>query len=101
MSKRSYTRRTEEERIQDLVAKLEAVKARLEAKKLKDTPLQREWAKALKSLRKFIQAATDEGRKDLALSAEAFAAGLDRAIHMSPDEGSSRRRGRGSDADDN
>ena len=36
--------------------------------------LQREWIKTQKSLRRFIQVASDEKRSDLALSAEAFAA---------------------------
>lgn len=96
-AKRSYTRRTEEERIQELEARLQEVKARLEAKKQRESPLQREWIKTQKSLRRFIQIASDEKRADLALSAEAFAAGLDRALGMSPEERSGRRRGRDED----
>ena len=94
MSKRSYTRRTEEERIHELEARLAQVKARLEAKKIKDSPIIREWAKSQRVLKKFIQAALDNGRQDLALSAEAFAAGLERSIHTNPDDHSPRRRGR-------
>lgn len=100
MTKRPYTRRTEEQRIQDLEAKLADVKAELESKKHKDSPLHREWDKALRSLRKFIQVASDCGRNDLALSAEAFSAGLERSIRMSGDDAGPRRRGRPSSFED-
>lgn len=91
MTKRTYTRRTEDDRIRELEAKLEEVKARLEEKKRMDTPLLREWMKARKVLRAFQQVAVDSNRSDLALSAEAFAAGLERSIHTNPDEPPRRR----------
>jgi hypothetical protein len=91
MTKRTYTRRTEDDRIRELEAKLEEVKARLEERKRMDTPLLREWMKARKVLRAFQQTATDSGRSDLALSAEAFAAGLERSIHTNPEEQTRRR----------
>lgn len=94
MPKRSYSRRTEEQRIQDLEAKLAEIKAKLESKKEQDSPLHREWAKAHRGLVKFIQVATDNARVDLALSAEAFAAGIQRSIRIDPDEREPRRRGR-------
>lgn len=100
MTKRSYTRRTTEQRLQELEAKLADAKARLEAEKERDSPLHKEWARTHKLLRKFIQTAMNEGRSDLAISAEAFTAGIERSIRMSPDEQNPRRRGRSSSLDD-
>jgi len=100
MPKRSYSRRTTEEKLHELEAKLATARARLEAEKERNSPLRRDWLKAQKALRIFIQTATDEGRSDLALSAEAFAAGTERSIRMSPDELNPRRRGRGAKDED-
>ncbi|MBL8859106.1 MAG: hypothetical protein JNL28_11405 [Planctomycetes bacterium] len=100
MPKRSYSRRTPEQRLHELEAQLAAARAKLESEKERNSPLRRDWTKAQKALRKFIQTATDEGRSDLALSAEAFTAGTDRSIGMSPEELSSRRRGRSSKHED-
>lgn len=96
MTKRSYTRRSTEERLRELEAQLADAKARLEVEKERDSPLHQEWAKTQKVLRKFIQTATDAGRSDLAISAEAFTAGIERSIRMTPEEQSPRRRGRSS-----
>lgn len=100
MSKRTYIRRTEEERIHDLEEKLAQVKARLEAKQNKNSPILREWARVQRVLKKFGQAAMDNGRQDLALSAQAFAAGLERSVHTSSNDSSPRRRGRPSNIED-
>jgi hypothetical protein len=101
MTKRSYTRRSEDERIAQLQAQIQKVKERLEAKKQKESPLLREWTKAQRSLRKFIQAAAENGRNDLSLSAEAFMAGLERSIRaVAPQDEGPRRRGRSASADD-
>lgn len=94
MSTRNYKRRTEDERIAELEARVSEIKARLEAKKKKDSPVLREWAKTQRVLRKFAQIALDNGRADLSLSAEAFAAGVERSIQTSPTDTAPRRRGR-------
>ena len=54
MPKRSYTRRTPEDRLRELEAKLAEAKAKLEADKERDSPLHRDWQKTSKLLRKFI-----------------------------------------------
>jgi hypothetical protein len=91
MTKRSYNRRTEEDRIRELEEKLAKVRARLETKQRKDSPVLREAAKIQRSLRKFIQLAQDNGRSDLALSVQAFSAGLDRSVSSPPQEEVRRR----------
>lgn len=79
-AKRTYTRRSEDERIAELNAKIEKIKQRLEQKQQKDSPVMREMAKVQRVLRKFAQTALDHGRADLANSTQAFAAGLDRSL---------------------
>ena len=88
--KRSYTRRSEDERIADLQEKIQEIKARLESKQRKDSPVLRELVKVRRMLRKFAQTAVDCGRADLALSTEAFVAGLER-IANTPEEPARRR----------
>ena len=94
MPKRTYHRRSDEERISELNAKIEKLKSRLEMKQRKDTPVLKEMTKVQRVLRKFAQTALDHGREDLANSTTAFAAGLDRAIAMSGND-APKRRGRG------
>jgi hypothetical protein len=95
MDKRTYTRRTDEDRIRDLEAKLAQVKAKLEAKETKNSPLQRAFARAQRVLRKFEEVATESGRTDVALSIQAFTAGIERSVNTNPEE-STRRKSRGS-----
>ena len=92
MAKRTYTRRSEDERIAELNAKIERIKQRLELKQLKGSPVVREMAKVQRVLRKFAQTALDHGRADLANSTQAFAAGLDRSMGVSVE--APTRRGR-------
>lgn len=96
--KRPYTRRNPEDRLRDLEAKLADAKARLEAEKERESPLYRDWQKASKILRKFIQTASDSGRSDIAISAQAFSAGIERSMRMSAEDQNPRRRGRADDA---
>jgi len=88
--KRSYTRRSEDERIADLQEKIQEIKTRLENKQRKDSPVLREMVKVRRMLRKFAQMALDHGRSDLALSTEAFVAGLERTANA-PEEPARRR----------
>lgn len=93
MAKRTYNRRSEEERIAELNAKIERLKTRLELKQRQDSPVLKELAKVQRVLRNFAQTALDHGREDLANSTTAFVAGLDRSVGMPPAE-APRRRGR-------
>jgi len=96
-AKRAYHRRSEDQRIADLEAKIHKIKARMELKQRKDSPVLREVARVQRMLRRFAQTAQDHGRSDLAMSTQAFAAGLDRLV-STPDE-PVRRRGRAAAAD--
>jgi hypothetical protein len=91
-TKRNYQRRSDEDRISELTAKLEKIKQRVEMKTRKDSPVLREVSKVQRVLRKFAQTALDHGREDLANSTQAFAAGLERSVSATIDE--PRRRGR-------
>jgi hypothetical protein len=91
-AKRAYHRRSEDQRIADLEAKIQKIKARMEIRQRKDSPVLREVMRVQRVLRRFAQTAQDHGRSDLAMSTQAFAAGLDRLV-STPDE-PVRRRGR-------
>ena len=94
--KRGYNRRSEDERIADLQEKIQKIKSRLESKQRKDSPVLREMSRVQRILRKFAQTALDHGRSDLALSTQAFVAGLDRTANAP--EAPVRRRNRQPDA---
>ena len=81
MTKRSYNRRSEEDQIRELQEKIAELKAQAEAKARLDQPVVREWPKAQKALRAFMQVAMDNRREDLAISAQAFMAGIERALN--------------------
>jgi len=95
-TKRNYTRRSEDQRIADLEAKIQQIKTRMQLKERKDSPVLREVTRVQRTLRRFAQTAQDHGRADLALSTQAFAAGLDR-LAANPPEESARRRQRNHD----
>lgn len=97
VTKRSYNRRSEEEQIRELQEKVAELKAQAQAKSRKDLPVVREWPKTQKALRAFMQVAMDHKREDLAISAQAFMAGIERSLD--PDVGSGRQR-RSRDGDD-
>jgi len=84
MSKRKYTRRTEEERIQDLEEKIRSIRTRMEHKQRKDSIVLKELPKLKRSLTKFAQLAADHDRHDLANSCTAFLAGLERSAKELP-----------------
>jgi hypothetical protein len=89
-SKRAYNRRSEDQRIADLEAKIHRIKTRMELRQRKDSPVLREVSRVQKVLRRFAQTAQDHGRADLAMSTQAFAAGLDRLV-STPEEPARRR----------
>jgi len=91
-AKRAYNRRSEDQRIADLQAKIQKIKSRMEVRQRKDSPVLREVMRVQRVLRRFAQTAQDHGRSDLAMSTQAFSAGLDRLV-STPEE-PARRRGR-------
>ncbi|MBI5364432.1 MAG: hypothetical protein HZA53_14725 [Planctomycetes bacterium] len=99
MSKRTYNRRTEEEKIDELQQKIAQLKQRMELKQRKDGPVFKELAKVKKVLTRFGQTAYDCERVDLATMTQAFLAGLERSAGAVGEI--QRRRGRGGrDQDD-
>lgn len=78
--RRRYKRRTDEERIQDLEARIADLKARQTAKEKKANPVVKEIPKIQRRLRKFAQFAMDHNRPDIANSTTAFNAGLERIL---------------------
>jgi len=80
LTKRSYNRRTEEDKIRELEEKVASLKAKVEAKQRKDLPVVREWPKVQRTLSQFAQVAADHGREDLANSIQAFMAGTERSL---------------------
>lgn len=84
MTKRKYTRRTEQERISELEDKIRSIRERMEHKKRKDSEVLKELPKLKRALNKFAQLAVDNDRHDLSNSCVAFLAGLDRAARELP-----------------
>jgi hypothetical protein len=92
MAKRSYTRRTDEQLIEELQSKLKRVEARIEAKHRADAPVLKEISKLSRSLRKFAQTATDYDRSDLSNMTLAFLSGLERAAEEVPNRRKAKSR---------
>lgn len=91
--KRTYNRRTDEDRIAELQSKIQSLQGKLESKQRQDLPVLREIPKVQRRLRKFAQTAMNHGRHDLANSTLAFLAGLER--NLNEDEPARRRRADG------
>lgn len=100
MTKRSYTRRSDEQRLAMLQAKLEKLKNRVAGKKQRESPIHREVKKVQRVLRKFAQTALDHDREDLANSTTAFLAGLERIARDAPGDAPRSRTMRGEGDDD-
>jgi LPS O-antigen subunit length determinant protein (WzzB/FepE family) len=83
MTKRSYTRRSSEQIINDLEAQISLQKEKIEAKKKASDPVLKEIPKVRRQLRKFAQIASDGGRKDIGNSVTAFLTSLDRMYKRS------------------
>jgi sugar-specific transcriptional regulator TrmB len=97
MTKRTYNRRSTEERIADYQRQIEELRQRKERREREDVELTRGYEKLHKALAAFIQLAHNRGRADISNMVQAFTAGLQRQVHMSVEE---PRRRRGSDADE-
>lgn len=91
--KRTYHRRSDEERIAALQARIQQLQNKVETKQRPDQPVVREAPKLQKKLRDFAQLAQEHGRSDIANSTIAFIAGLERMVHSSPTETRKGRRG--------
>jgi hypothetical protein len=91
MAKRKYTRRTDEELINELQDKIRKVQDRMDSRQRKDSAVLKELPKVQRSLRRFAQLAVDHGREDLSNSTLAFLAGLERSAHTVPDQPGPRR----------
>ena len=93
MAKRTYQRRSEDERIKELEEKVATLRLRLERKQRKDGPVLKEFKKVQRVLQHFARIAHEGSRADIGNMVEAFGAGLARQIDLVPDE--PRRRARG------
>ena len=78
--RRRYRRRSDEERIADLEARISEIKAKQSAREKKENPVLKEIPKIQRRLRKFAQLAMDHSRPDIANSTTAFNAGLERIL---------------------
>ena len=72
MPKRSYNRRSDEQIIGDLQAKISKLEARIEAKKRGDSPVLKEIPKLRRTLGRFAQLCMDSQREDLSNTVLAF-----------------------------
>lgn len=72
MTKREYSRRSDEDLLGDLENKLSALKKKVQEKNRPDAPALKEMKKVKKALTKFSQICVDNGRTDLANSVLAF-----------------------------
>lgn len=78
--RRSYQRRTADERVAELGKKIAELKAKQAAREKKDDPVLREIQKLQGRLKRFIQLAHDHKRPDVANSAMGFKAMLERIL---------------------
>lgn len=88
--KRSYKRRSDDERIAELEAKIAEQRKRIALRERQDAGLLKELPKVRRRLQDFAQKSIDHGREDLSNMTLAFLAGLER---VAQEEGP-RKRGR-------
>jgi hypothetical protein len=84
-AKRSYHRRSDDERIAELQAKIEVLKVKAREVARADLEVVKQAPRVAQRLRDFAQLANDHGRADVANATLAFLAGLDRMVHTPPD----------------
>jgi hypothetical protein len=78
--RRSYARRSDEDRIKELEAKIAEIRVREQSKKRRVDPILRDAEKLGRRLRKFAQLAAENDRLDIANSVTAWVASLDRMV---------------------
>ncbi len=88
--RRSYTKRSDDQRIADLERKIADLKTKQSSSQKKDDPVLREIPKIQRRLRKFAQLAMDHNRPDISNSIMAFNAGLERILQSELNSGSRR-----------
>jgi len=83
-SRRDYNRRSDEQRIAELEARIAEIQAREDAKRRKDDPVIKDVPKLQRRLRKFAQLAAQHERLDIANSVTAWVSSLDRMVRDDP-----------------
>lgn len=82
--KRSYRRRSDNELIEEMEAKIANLRKKIESRTRPDQEVLTEVPKVQRRLRNFAQLAMKHGRADLANSTMAFMAGLERMKDAEP-----------------
>lgn len=98
--RRSYHRRSADQRVADLEKKIAELKAKQAAREKKDDPVLRELQKLLKRLKRFVQHAHDHKRPDVANSVMGFKSMLERILVAELGSHAAERDGKGDDDDD-
>jgi molecular chaperone GrpE (heat shock protein) len=91
-AKRTYNRRSEQELIAAMEAKIAELRKKIESRTRTDQEVLQEVPKIQRRLRSFAQLAMKNGRSDIANSTMAFMAGLER---MKDEDPPPRQRGDG------
>ncbi|MEM7310567.1 MAG: hypothetical protein AAF682_28080 [Planctomycetota bacterium] len=79
-ARRTYTRRSDEERIAELEAKITEIRERQERKKRKDDPVLKDIPKVQRRLRKFSSLAVEAERLDISNMVTGWVSSLDRML---------------------
>lgn len=90
MTKRSYRRRSDDEKIADLQSKITQLEVRMEAEKRPDGEVLNQFIKVKRNLGKFAQLCVDNDRHDLSNSTLAFLNMLEKQTKDIPDTMRSR-----------
>lgn len=91
-AKGTYNRRSDEQRIADLEAKIANLQKKMESRQRPDIAVLKQAPKLQRRLRDFAQLAAEHERSDIANSAVAFLAGLERMLDTPPETQRRRRR---------
>lgn len=84
--KRTYRRRSDEQMIEDLEAKVREVQQRVESRQRKDSPVLKEIPKLKRKLAGFAQLCMDHNRKDLSNTVLAFLTTIEVQAKQVPEE---------------
>ena len=84
-AQRSYSRRSDDQRISELQAKIDALQQRLEAQRRVDQEVLKHAPKLIGQLRNFAKLAAHNGRVDITNTTVAFMAGLERMLDSPPE----------------
>ncbi len=98
--RRSYQRRSADQRVTDLQKKIAELKAKQAAREKKDDPVLRELQKLMKHLKRFVQHAHDHKRPDIANSVMGFKSMLERILTAETGAGVGARGGKDDEDDE-